>query len=336
MRVLSYFSLLLLQYAMGDLSRLPCESECASSTHCSPTFWGATIAQSRARSAGCEVILYTVSTEPNTRRIVPGPADNVGCNIAFVAEGTVQNSSGFAGWTLVFVNSTDSLRQFPDVRKASRVPKLSPGLFFADSVKYAVYTDNLVLFKVPIRQLIKRSTAPPGSGREVVMAAMRHPFVNSLEREYKLIESLRPYRKRITHQWDVLQKQFGSYMEYQKTHPNLTYDIFLEGSVLVHNMRSPLSKKWRCDWYEEYNRWSDRDQVAAGFMVGKLFYEATNGTMVDPSQAKRTKWNAGKLVDGFVPIYAKEEAAAALFLFPRGQARAVMHKQADVSPTTGH
>ena len=320
MRVLSYFSLLLLQYAMGDLSRLPCESECASSTHCSPTFWGATIAQSRARSAGCEVILYTVSTEPNTRRIVPGPADNVGCNIAFVAEGTVRNTAGFANWTLVHVNSTNSSQQFPNARKASRVPKLSPGLFFADSVKYAVYVDSILHLKVPVSRLLNWSM-PADTDREVVMAVMAHSFTDNLHAEFKVIGKVRLRRPHITHQWALLQAQHKNYTEYEATHPGLVYNVMFEGSALVHNVHSPLGKKWRCDWYKEYNRWADRDQMPGCFMASKLHYQASRGSQ---TRSAPTNYLDTPVADGFIPIYAKEEAAAALYLFPRKQAREIL------------
>jgi hypothetical protein len=75
------------------------------------------------------------------------------CSILFISKSSVyiqQHSSDrkVGNWHIVTVGNLTG--GFSDGRKASRVPKLSPGKFFADTVEYALYVDaKLLLLKHP-------------------------------------------------------------------------------------------------------------------------------------------------------------------------------------------
>lgn len=319
MRLIKIVAFLSARMAVGLMPQMACESECASQTKCIKTFWSDVMQQSNSITSRCPIVVYTVSTEPGTKRIIPGPNSTTGCNIAFVAEGTVIDPSGFANWEIIYMNLTNVEEHFHNSRKASRVPKITPKYFFkSETTQYAVYMDNVVALKMPVQQVIDTYMKRQDNG-VTVMAAARHPWQNSLRGEFDAVLFFSKDRPRITHQKDVLQHQYDYYTQQLAWQPNLDYNVIFDGGFLVHNIGSPVSKKWRCEWYAEYVRWADRDQVSGIYLASKMSFEMSG---------------KGRKVDHSLHVYNSDIGAKAyLNLIPRPEVRSVYVKDVyGVSP----
>jgi hypothetical protein len=187
------------------------------------------------------------------------------------------------GWTIVPVGG---LAQFENSRKATRVPKLSPGLFFTSpTIKCAIYMDTshkLIMNPVNIAKLIRSKE----DNKNALMVVIRHPYSKTVEHEVSEIFRNAAFRKTITHSPELLQNQLKAYTLYREEN-GIQYSNVFEGSFIVHNMETYLrqaSAKFRCEWYKEYQLWADRDQVSGSFVLDKAAKE------VNAKMTNETEW----------------------------------------------
>jgi hypothetical protein len=179
----------------------PCASECAHESQCHGSLYDDILDLTRAVTASCRVVLYTVSLHLNVTRLPSAHVrvstqsiayvdqngnDAVGngvhCNLAFVSNTSPlytslkneesTNSRRYSStmsdgvikhgfWSLIPVIVTD-LSQ-PKLPILSLLPKLSPSKFFADTVEHAIYCDPDVIFDNIPRLILESEMQPKHS-----------------------------------------------------------------------------------------------------------------------------------------------------------------------------
>jgi hypothetical protein len=266
--------------AAFDEQEYPCAANCGI-TSCFPSAWDAAAAQSKILTAGCTYVLYSVAIDDRADSFNPIDnywGDSLTCSVLFLSKHSVYlqrniDASKVGNWNIVPVEKlTDS--GFSDGRKASRVPKLSPGKFFAESAQYAIYVDaKLKLRKHPaelLRNHLDRT-------KYVVLALINiFPAIRDLTNEVALIAGARSTRPTVTHDFGMLQHQEKIYASLNITGAGLAID----GALIMSDLRSPAATQFSCMWLNQVLRFSDRDQVA---FQGALWYfsHRNNDTTVD-------------------------------------------------------
>lgn len=264
-------------YKSYQRSIMPCVSECSQPNMCFESGWQKSAAVSRALTVNCTIVFYSVATSPVTSELYPAPVANVGCNIVFIASNAVlvkrTRTLRYRNWNLVSVDV--DFHGFEDKRKPSRVPKLSPGGFFAPNVSYAIYGDSSIQLLKPIKDVYRLMTARPISNDSAVFAAIRHPSLKttSIFEEFRNV-----LRMRRTHFPEALLYQEKVYRSYMRTYAGLKLDVLFDGSLLAYDLRSHGSKKFRCSWFSEYMHWSDRDQLSGALILNLLNFHAHKST----------------------------------------------------------
>ena len=263
----------------------PCVSECSHSNLCFNCTWKIPAEKSRKFTAKCDVVFYTVSTHSATSHLYYARKSNFGCNIAFIARNSIlfQNITTsspnedkiiYRNWIVIDVNTNFS-DYYRDARKPSRVPKLSPGLFFSTNVQYVVYGDTSIRPLISIKSLVERMVTNPISGEKAVFAAVRHyglstkSIFDEVNNVLKYAE-VRPYVTLYPEKVKTFKTLCHSYQEIYK---DLHFDNVFDGSLLVHEMRSKEAKEFRCNWYRQYQEWTDRDQLSGAFTIGMMNHQ---------------------------------------------------------------
>lgn len=258
----------------------PCISECSYSRMCFNSSWDDAARISRSITAGCSTVVYTVSTQKKTTHLHPAPADNIGCNIAFINRNCTlySNLSAFTSgdvlqyrnWSLIPLSGFDSY--FTDPRKPTRIPKLNPGRFFVSNVSYAVYFDSAILLLKPLKDMVHYFISTPRT--KAVFAAVNHPLrINSLFDEINNVQVYMKQRKYLTLTPQANEHYKSMAKAYQRKFPKMAFGVVFDGSLLIHDLRSIAARKFRCTWYRQYQQWSDRDQLSGSFTLGYLHYQ---------------------------------------------------------------
>eukprot|EP00981_Chlorochromonas_danica_P016143 scaffold15906_cov348-Ochromonas_danica.AAC.1 len=255
-----------------ESSRIPCETVCKSKwSTCSETPWKLVAKVSTLFTSGCDIVLYTVligkvnAIHPVTEHW----STNSSCNIAFISADSKlwknEKLREHSRWTFVAVPSLSSF--YSDTRKASRLPKLSPDLFFADSVRHAVYIDGKLEINITPECLMELYTRGDSDNSSTVMMLVSHWITRDLAHDAGLV--LANDRSNITHYPQLLVKQVLSYESYRANSDNsssrLCYANTFDGAFIVHDLKSPTARQIRCAWLREFSLWSDRDQVSGAF-----------------------------------------------------------------------
>ena len=159
------------------VAALPCATECASQSSCYATGFDQASRDSRKLTATCEIVYYTIGlhTQQSYLRNVENFMDSE-CYVAFVKKESPIGSrreNVMYGWHVIRVESY-AFGKFSVGRRASRIPKITPRLFFADSVRYALYFDSALtpaLRPQEVTSYMKVNT------NKVVMAMHAHRFM---------------------------------------------------------------------------------------------------------------------------------------------------------------
>jgi hypothetical protein len=199
-------------------------------------------------------------------------------------------------WRIVMIKG--SLSEYPNIRHASRVPKISPKYFFSESVEYAIYVDQKLIFMQHPAVLMKIVQAPflemdnftsdsrtshsRSSTSQTALMAVRHPKSKSVYQEYNAVKkALKSGRSDISMAPAKMDSQIKIYENLSKRTPlasggsgggnemDLQYGNLLDGAFLFHNLQSPQAHFFRCAWYLEYVLRSDRDQLAFPFVLSR-------------------------------------------------------------------
>jgi hypothetical protein len=263
-----------------DELEYPCAANCGSGS-CFPSAWDDAAAQSKALTAGCTYVLYSVAVDDRADSFNPIDdywGDPLTCSILFLSKNSLYlqrhvGASKVGNWNIVAVDKLTG-SGFSDGRKASRVPKLSPGKFFADTAQYALYIDaKLKLLQHPTKLL---STHVVRSKYEALALIGVYPNIRDLKHEVALIASARANRPNVTHDFGMLEHQAEVYATLNITGTGMAID----GALIMVDLKSPAAKQFACMWFNQVLRYSDRDQMA---FQGALWYfsHRNNDTIVD-------------------------------------------------------
>ncbi|CAE7600464.1 capI, partial [Symbiodinium microadriaticum] len=283
-------------YRQHESEVIPCDSECSYDDMCFKSLWDAAAATSRMLTAECSLVVYTVSTQSSVVSLPPAAESTAGCNIAFVSKhstiwkaqladrsskkGATLQHAPHNNWQLVPVGS---LAAFGDSRKATRLPKLSPGLFFSPAVNHAIYLDYSNMLTMEPRYYVE-TLLKDSMGRRAVMASVRNPVSASMFDEFQAVQTTARVKPDVSHFPKKLEQQKRAYEAYQSSVPGLKYDNVFDGGFLVHDLKWDQAKKFRCTWYREYQDWADRDQVAGAFVLSKMSHELDSSILGSQSE----------------------------------------------------
>ena len=261
----------------------PCASECATPRLCFRSTWDSVAETSKELTQGCQNVFYTVAIGDAVDIINPLPKfyedQSLRCNIAFVNRNStivrqgipsdyqrsVEQFHTYENWTMVFV---DDFQAFSDPRKPTRVPKLSPGKFFASTVQHAVYFDSKLVLTCDPREYIERMRPVYKDNRGHAVGMLAVHIIKTLFQHIDFLLDRSSDRPSITYYDHVLVNQEKAYLEYSERYGMEFANVF-DGGFLIHNVQSRVARDFRCDWYREYQHWADRDQAAGAFVLAK-------------------------------------------------------------------
>jgi nucleoside-diphosphate-sugar epimerase len=274
----------------------PCASECAHPQHCKRSLYDDVMALTRALTAKCSTVLYTVDLALNVTGLASAhvrvstesvayieDADGSHCNIAFVSESSPLYRShetvvadgmhmhGF--WSLVPVAVTKY--SVGSTRLLSLLPKLSPGKFFAPTVSKAIYCDpDIVVDSIP--RLIEESNMQPKHDEvegATVMLLGRRPLETS-STVHVSTERTPPHVRMQDTAYRMVRMAVIDAMMGDGFAQNI------DAGFIVHTLNSPAEmdrsnmiaddgRVFRCDVLGEVMQWQvDTDVPALEFILG--------------------------------------------------------------------
>eukprot|EP00984_Skeletonema_dohrnii_P002091 scaffold698_cov115-Skeletonema_dohrnii-CCMP3373.AAC.5 len=128
---------------VGLSSTLPCASGCGWHGQCTSSVWDAVVEESRAATAKCKHVLYTVDLSSDLAELNEKPATSKDekdfCKIAFISStSALAKQNKDSQWTIITINGDESTVTEAELSLA----KLSPTMLFGDKVNHAFYADH--------------------------------------------------------------------------------------------------------------------------------------------------------------------------------------------------
>ena len=260
------------------------------------------------------------------------------CAVAFIAANSLlsklvrnNNTAYFGNWAVVEVDFSDypdsTLISLGNPRKVSRLPKISPGLFFASTVHHALYIDSKLEFvgdPLTMMNFKDRKTVDRRTRKKVnvtaAFVAVRHELSHTIYEEgeqHKLsccpscaiiiiiilqpvivVEAIfkvrRDFSRSVTYYPYELRQQVKHYRKLGHQ-LNMSYVNVFEGAVLLHNLKSIPGYHFRCMWYREYLLWADRDQISGGFALA-------NSARISRNVSSSTPESRNETIKDWIPI----------------------------------
>ncbi|CAB9506168.1 glucuronate 4-epimerase [Seminavis robusta] len=271
----------------------PCASECSHRHQCTKSFYDNVLGTTRAWTAPCEAVLYTVILDSDLTRIPSATvavsttsqshveSDQGHCNLAFVSSNSplVKNLQaqveGMSGplqhgfWSLVLVDVNEEENDY----FLEFLPKLSPGLFFGgDTTKRIIYVDPDVIIE-SIPDLISEASMQPKYQADDDQKGGSSGDANKQGATAMLIGKGRQQssRKGITPLREAIQD--SAYRSVRigvidKMSPGDGFALPLDSSFIVHTLQSEDSRLFRCDVFGELIQWGvGTDQSAFEFIL---------------------------------------------------------------------
>jgi UDP-glucuronate 4-epimerase len=246
-----------------------CASECADPKWCIPSFFDAVLRESVTMTNQCNIVVYTIYIgERNVTLYNPLHEEAVDepttCYVAFVAKGRLITQPGSL-WKMVPVEIAHSLPW--DERQLSRVIKLTPASFFAESVTHAIYVDASIQLVAQPQKLVDMLVHDDGEHpRQAIMMAARHPVRFDPFAEARVIEHSKKFRNEISYSIRTMNHQISIYKQGEQDH-NMSLSNLISGGLLVHDIKSASGRGLRCAWSKEYYAGADRDQVSLPWVL---------------------------------------------------------------------
>lgn len=284
-----------------------CASECADPNWCIPSFFDAVLRESVTMTGQCNIVVYTIYIgERNVTLYNPlheGTVDEpTTCYIAFVAKGRLITQPGSL-WKMVPVEIAHSLPW--DERQLSRVIKLTPASFFAESVTHAIYADASIQLVAQPKKLVDmltdgdRKRPEKRGGRQAIMMAARHPVRSDPFAEARVIENSKKHRNDISYSIKTMNYQMSNYKRGEQDH-NVSLSNLISGGLLIHDVKSASGRGLRCAWSKEYYAGADRDQVSLPWVLAMA--AKTAGATLAPEE----EWSKiDSAPDGYLRILPK-------------------------------
>lgn len=122
--------------------------------------------------------------------------------------------------------------------------------------------------------------------KKLGLIAIRFPMYADVFDELKaLLKAQDSRRPNITFYPQLLRLQQEVYRTYNQVE-HMPFKDVLEGGFLIHDLQSNSARNIRCKWYEEYQNWADRDQVAAAYVLSALKAENSQSTIAKTDPIK--------------------------------------------------
>jgi hypothetical protein len=247
--------------------QLPCVSECASRRDCISTGFDKAASMSRNITSGCEIVFFTEGfhREQYTLRVVKHMMTS-NCYVAFISkESPLGNSdeSMHNGWTLIRTEFS-GMENFGVTRRISRIPKISPTLFFSSTVNYCVHFDTRLAPIMAPHDFISLMSV---SGKRVAVAMLKHP-VNKIRNSMEEIDTI--LAQKLTSEVTKLEEQRNAYQfAHNYSDGKLHFSIMPTAFMIAYDLKSSHGHKFRCNWLTEYLLWADRDQPPLFYVLAK-------------------------------------------------------------------
>jgi hypothetical protein len=237
----------------------PCETPCSNQASCHITGWATAAEKSRNLTRNCNIVVYSVALGIHVDALHNISAYPTVCNLVFLDGRSIlarRRGSGntIGNWTIISTYGLDN--DFRNMRRAGKIPKLSPDVFFDRNVQYAIYLDaKLKLIANPLQALQEHML----SFERVIMAAVRHPRSKSVTAEVNAIIHSQHSRPTITDSIVTVKTQASYYNSTGLLESGR--QTMVEGAMLMHRVHHPAAITLRCAWLDQVLRYSDRDQV---------------------------------------------------------------------------
>lgn len=307
-------------YSDYESSLVPCESPCqaqplkAGPPLCFSSGWSDAAKLSTRASKGCKEVLYTVLLSSRANEIHPVPPlwPNA-CAFAFVTSSSAlynasltARTTPLTNWTLIPVAHASP--PWTDLRRASRLPKLTPDLFFSPDAEYAVYADAKLLLAPHfsakyIFSLLAPPQAGPGQVQEFpVLMMVQHPASKHLVDDLELIATKAKRGVRKTRYPQLVLEQGHHYLAMEaraggngtaRMCLRFTFDAAMvihyignrtwssEAAAGEHIVSKGPAAQLRCAWLREFMSWADRDQPAGEVVLGTRLQQTLNRLPVE-------------------------------------------------------
>jgi hypothetical protein len=263
-------------------------------------------------------VVYTTAAHENLLNPLPSFNDiTENCFIAYINDSGKRpisqqqqqqemKMSVVGHWTYIYV---DMDKEEKDIKGFLRAVKLSPKLFFADSVQYGIYVDHkikLVMKPSDVVHLMESSPVPidktTGStdataATTTTTTASTSTSSSSSSSSMNLIMVVQTPRFNDLKEEARTQaavNQIKAYEDYQERLKIKNIHL-LDSSLIVHNLADSDAQRIRCKWYREAQEWSDKENTSGAFTfavanVGTkagITHSTATGTWIPVVKTKR-------------------------------------------------
>ncbi|RYY82441.1 DUF616 domain-containing protein [archaeon] len=171
-------------------STFPCEAACVSDQPCFPTSWGPVATLTRAITAECQYVIYTVALGKREVTHLHPAGEFWGgkpCSIFLLSNNSkfaethnLESGSIFRNWLIIVVKDEPFAQQYGSPRRAAKIVKFAPHYFLHPNVKYAIFIDAKLQAMVHPESVIRAHMEQHGN---VILAAVKHPKTYSFQHE---------------------------------------------------------------------------------------------------------------------------------------------------------
>ncbi|RYG96513.1 DUF616 domain-containing protein, partial [archaeon] len=269
----------------------PCEAGCISNQPCFKTAWGPTLNFTRAITAPCDYVLYSISLGPRDASSLHPVQDYWGgkpCSIymlgnhsKFVQTHKLQTGSIFRNWLIVLVNDLLLEQQYGSYRRAVKLVKMSTHMVLHPNVKYAIFIDaKLVSIHHP-KTIVENYAERYG---DVILAAVHHPNRNTIEQEFQAISSYENNGS-FTSITDNITKIADQVQFYEKNGlKKLPFQqVLIDSAYEVIRVHDKVSIQLRCAWLNQIQTFGDRDQISLPYVLVWMTYNNTTQNATQPN-----------------------------------------------------
>tara|TARA_B110001452_G_scaffold82759_2_gene67675 strand:+ start:2052 stop:3200 length:1149 start_codon:yes stop_codon:yes gene_type:complete len=219
----------------------------------------------------CKVVVLTaiLGGSDTLRQPRAELGDSRGCLFAFVDGALAKRRSARDGaWTLLPLQG--ELPFGANARRNSRVPKLLPHRLFP-TAEFALWIDGKLQLNMPPLTAVRRFLTEP----EADFAALRNLRRDSIDQEHSWIVDLLCSRQD-KEACDAVNAQWQLYLQGGASHgvgmaPGWQRRApVIEGAFFVADLRAAATQCLLCSWFNEYVRYSERDQLSFAYVYASL------------------------------------------------------------------
>lgn len=256
----------------------------------------------------CKVVVLTaiLGGSDTLRQPRAELGDSKGCLFAFVDGALAKKSAQDGAWTLLPL-----LGELPfgaNARRNSRVPKLLPHRLFPKA-EYALWIDGKLQLNMPPLTAVRRFLTEPAAD----FAALRNLRRDAIDQEHSWIIDMlckgqgKEACAAVQAQWQLyLGEANGLAPGWQRRAP------VIEGAFFVADLRAAATQCLLCSWFNEYVRYSERDQLSFAYV-----YASFGGAARVNLIPRKLHWSVTKSKDTLTCYNATERDAQTIAMhFP--------------------